>query len=40
MLEALAAEGITVVVQVTHATMRQLDLPVDAELGSAAAVVA
>ena len=39
-LEALAAEGITVVVQVTHATMRQLDLPVDAELGSAAAVVA
>ncbi len=39
-LEALAAEGITVVVQVTHATMRQLDLPVDAELGCAAAVVA
>ena len=39
-LEDLAAEGITVVVQVTHATMRQLDLPVGAELGCAEAVIA
>ena len=39
-LEGLAGDGLTVVVQVTHATMRQLDLPVGAELGCAAAVVA
>jgi len=39
-LEDLAAEGITVVVQLTHATMRQLDLAVGAELGCASAVVA
>ena len=39
-LEDLARDGLTVVVQVTHATMRQLDLPVGAELGSTSAVVA
>lgn len=39
-LEELAGSGITVVVQLTHATMRQLELPVVAELGCAPAVVA
>jgi hypothetical protein len=39
-LEALAADGITVVVQLTHATMRQLDLPVQAELGCVQGVLA
>ena len=32
-LTGLAADGLTVVVQLTHATMRQLGLPVRAELG-------
>lgn len=35
LLTAHAASGLTVVVQLTHATMRQLGLPVLAELGSA-----
>jgi ABC-type transport system involved in cytochrome c biogenesis ATPase subunit len=39
-VEALAADGLTVVVQVTHATMRQLELSVTAELGSREAVAA
>ena len=39
-LADLAADGITVVVQLTHATMRQLELPVGAELGCVPAVVA
>jgi ABC-type cobalamin/Fe3+-siderophores transport system ATPase subunit len=39
-VEGLAADGLTVVVQLTHATMRQLELPVVTELGCAQAVVA
>lgn len=39
-VEQLAADGLTVVVQLTHATMRQLELPVRAELGCAAEVLA
>ncbi|GGL38332.1 hypothetical protein H9L10_12645 [Phycicoccus endophyticus] len=35
-----AADGLTVVVQLTHATMRQLGLPVGAELGSTDVVAA
>lgn len=35
-LTGLAADGLTVVVQLTHATMRLLELPVGAELGVAA----
>ncbi len=39
-LDELAADGLTVVVQLTHATMRQLDLSVHAELGSTQEVFA
>ena len=40
LLGAHAASGLTVVVQLTHATMRQLALPVRAELGSVEEVAA